>query len=135
MKPGSPPDQGLPPPLSPAATPPEVVAQADPEEEPGFARRYLLWSGRIGRLSFFLRFLCVSMGAAVVNAIPVHSYAAILCLLYFAVLYLLVVATAKRLHDLNVSHWFSFLIFIPFSVIVLSIIPGKDGWNNYGESP
>lgn len=44
-----------------------------------------------------------------------------------------------RLHDLNLSGWFSLLIFIPFITVIyciyIYVIPGTMGVNNFGIQP
>jgi uncharacterized membrane protein YhaH (DUF805 family) len=41
----------------------------------------------------------------------------------------------RRLHDFNLSGWFYLLTFIPFATLVLGLIPGDVGDNDYGPQP
>jgi len=42
--------------------------------------------------------------------------------------------TIQRCHDINVSGWFSLLVFIPFAVLLFWLMPGSRGLNKYGDA-
>jgi len=39
----------------------------------------------------------------------------------------------QRSHDINISGWFSLLIFVPFAFLVFWLAPGTQGDNRYGK--
>jgi uncharacterized membrane protein YhaH (DUF805 family) len=49
--------------------------------------------------------------------------------------YLTIVNAGKRLHDLNISAWFSFVVFIPLVPLFMLILCGTNGTNKYGAEP
>lgn len=53
-----------------------------------------------------------------------------LCAIYFSVCLVI-----RRLHDLGLSGWFSFLALLPGMEFVLMLIPGQKSKNNYGDIP
>lgn len=106
---------------------------------------YCLPAGRIGRFMFFIRTLAhcfsfVMLTILVVKTEQNNMLENLWC--GFAIIifvYLTIITTGKRLHDINISAIFSFLIFIPFfTPIVFSLLllwSGLDGRNKYGEKP
>lgn len=119
-----------------------------------FADYFLSWSGRIGRLQWWLGGLVQLMmlfaaGGCVVLArsgkdagAGVKSVAlmAIGILLLLLTLWFGIGLSVKRLHDHNKSGWWFFAYFIPiigfiWQVIECGLLRGSDGDNDYGPDP
>ena len=79
----------------------------------------------------------VLLAAPFVESVDRSSLGAALwmVMLFCLFVYLTVVNTAKRLHDLNVSAWFAPLVINPIGFIVLLVLSGTDGPNKYGSKP
>ena len=95
--------------------------------------------GRIGRGMWFLRNLAYLFGAGLLVA-PVWDKSSDGAALWGILLgctwiYLTIVNAGKRLHDLNVSARFSFLVFIPLVPLFMLILGGTKGPNKYGTEP
>ncbi len=113
-------------------------------------------NGRFGRLSFFAWLFIITIIFYVIFGItaaiftpsePMQSTAGLLggfpataiiifVILYIALLYLNIIFTIRRLHDMNKTGWLSLLLIIPlinlFFMLYLSIGKGTLGANNYG---
>lgn len=112
-----------------------------------FARKiirvFLSPAGRIGRLSFFLYSVFVLLFWTVllllfVEVLPDSAFPIVfLCLICIFMMYVAIVLTVKRLHDLNYSGWSILLSFIPilnlFIFICVFFVPGTEGKNKFGE--
>jgi uncharacterized membrane protein YhaH (DUF805 family) len=101
----------------------------------GFVANFLTFEGRIGRLSYFLRslFTIIIVGTAAAAIAPFNSE--ISAIVYCLLIYLLLANTGKRLHDMNSTHWLSVGIFIPLVGLILMLVPGDKGRNDYGDAP
>ena len=123
----------------------QLISRSDSVEKD----RLFSYKGRIGVLSFnaryfvslfamilcFLPMFAVSAGAENGEASGVSSvFGAIGLVLMLVPLYLLIVSTIKRLHDLNHPGWMMFLGLIPFVGVVWSLYyafyPAKKGVEN-----
>ena len=103
---------------------------------------YFMPRGRIGRISWLLRnitnimlysFLCIPAAEFIEG--PLHFIAELyFILLFLAYVYVSLVTCSKRLHDLNISGWFSIGVFIPLVPLLLLILSGTKGPNKYGNS-
>jgi uncharacterized membrane protein YhaH (DUF805 family) len=101
-------------------------------------------SGRFGRLSYIAWSIAVyflfniatmvfGVGVAALQEQTIAGGMAILLLvLSLAVLVVYFLFTIRRLHDINASGWWSILLIVPFVGLILMILPGTEGANNYG---
>lgn len=95
--------------------------------------------GRIGRLWFWLGILSSAVLFPVL-LISIESYAdnnrlleIVVIGLYFWITSCLLV---KRLHDMNASAWYLIIaLLIPLAGIVIGVIPGTVGSNDFGPDP
>lgn len=113
-------------------------------------RQQLLWlffgfNGRLGRQGFALAGLLLYL----MRLFPFYRimmspdeatasfWAGIFLLVAGLTLASHVALAAKRLHDMNVSGWFSILFVIGdiIAYLVLCVIPGTQGPNRYGDRP
>lgn len=117
--------------------PPLIQASASREIHPVAA--YFVPIGRIGRGMWFVRNLAHLFGVGLLAAPFVDSQGDGAALWMFLLgclwIYLTIVNAGKRLHDLNISAWFSFVIFIPLVPLFLLFLSGTNGPNNYGPRP
>lgn len=96
--------------------------------------------GRIGRLSYFLTGIFVSLASGILSfAIAPSSdggWIAFCIFILLPIIYISFAAAIKRLHDLGHSGWWSLLSFIPFINLGLGIyllfFKGMAGINKYG---
>jgi uncharacterized membrane protein YhaH (DUF805 family) len=119
-----------------------------------FANYVLSWSGRIGRLQWWLGGLVQAiMLLAVVASVALATSGndtgggvkrvalmAIAILLLLLTLWFGIGLSVKRLHDHNKSGWWFFAYFIPvlgfiWQVIECGLLRGSDGPNDYGPDP
>lgn len=98
---------------------------------------YFLPIGRIGRGNWFLRNLLHGLAIGIIASPFTDSENiiadTILASLGFLWLHLILITSAKRLHDLNVSAWFCWIVFIPFVPLFLLFLGGTKGSNKYGS--
>ena len=110
-----------------------------------------IWSfqGRIGRGTFWIRQLSLSLGGSAIVSFcgalqPAGEGAAVFCLLIFLVGTFLMgwiglAMSVKRWHDLNYSGWLVLLnltiVGIPFGLIMQGCVKGTAGPNQYGSDP
>jgi uncharacterized membrane protein YhaH (DUF805 family) len=104
-------------------------------------------AGRLRRRGYFCRIIGLYALALVVYALPGLLYAvevplavALLALAGFVVIfYLVVVQALLRLHDLNLSSWWSLILFLPVASYVLGagmqFVQGTVGPNRFGLDP
>jgi uncharacterized membrane protein YhaH (DUF805 family) len=104
-------------------------------------------AGRLRRRGYFLRIIGLYALAAVVYALPGLLYTvevplavALLALAGFVVIFYLVVVQAMlRLHDLNLSSWWSLILLLPVVSYVLGagmqFVQGTVGPNRFGLDP
>ena len=121
------------------APPPLVASHAPVSKEIHLAAAYFVPVGRIGRGIWFLRNLAHLFGVGLHAAPFADGYGEGKDIYMFMLLclwiYLTTVNTGKRLHDLNISAWFSILVFIPLIPLFLLILSGTKGSNKYGPEP
>ena len=125
----------------PAAVPPSVIG-ASPAEEHG------LYKGRIGRLGYLAAAVYVALyfiiaigigfigrGSRVMNIVAILMGVVGVV----AILLLSISLNVRRWHDIGQSGWLTLLSLIPavggIVFIVLLLIPGNDGPNQYGPRP
>ncbi|GAB3854652.1 hypothetical protein GCM10028822_24780 [Hymenobacter terrigena] len=104
-------------------------------------------AGRLRRRDYFFRLLALYALAVVVYALPgllyavqVPSFVALLALGGFVVIfYLILVQTLLRLHDLNLSSWWSLVMLLPIVSYILGgglqLVQGTVGPNRFGLDP
>jgi uncharacterized membrane protein YhaH (DUF805 family) len=98
---------------------------------------YFLPSGRIGRINWLMRntinstafFILIYLIALILP----EELGLILVIPYLCYLYVLLITSIKRLHDLNVTGWIVPIIFIPLVWLFLLILSGTIGSNKFGE--
>lgn len=100
-------------------------------------------SGRLRRRTYLGRSILLGIPAAIASAIVEDSYndAAIgwSAVIVIICSILIFIQFIKRLHDINLSGWYSLINFIPYLGIlfgfVVIFIDGSKGENNYGPDP
>jgi len=116
---------------------PEISQPAKPKKSmhPLFA--YFIPVGRIGRGAWFLRnFLNFFVFAMLLSPfVDLHTplanaWAGFLTVFW---IYITIVTAAKRLHDWNISAWFSPIIFVPFVPLLFLFIGSSKSQNIHGE--
>jgi uncharacterized membrane protein YhaH (DUF805 family) len=119
--------------------PPLVVNHAPVSKEIHPVAAYFIPVGRIGRGIWFLLNLAHLFGVGLLAAPFVDGYGEgrdlYMFILFCFWIYLTIVNAGKRLHDLNISAWFSFLVFIPLVPLFMLILSGTKGSNKYGPEP
>jgi uncharacterized membrane protein YhaH (DUF805 family) len=98
--------------------------------------RYFMPVGRIGRFIWLMRntinfFACLIL----INCLSIlpeelHFLIIIPILLY---IYIVIITSAKRFHDLNVTGWMAPIVFIPLVPLFLLILSGTKTGNRFGE--
>lgn len=90
-------------------------------------------------ISFILVCLFINMlvGEALKTSAGVDAVVAGFINLLFLLCYLWIflAQSAKRLHDIGLSGWFSILALIPLVTLILFIIDGQPRENKYGPDP
>ena len=98
---------------------------------------YFVPVGRIGRGKWFLFNLMNLFGIGLLAAPFVDSQSdgasAWMTFLGCLWIYLTIVNAGKRLHDLNISAWLSFVVIIPLVPLFLLILSGTKGPNQYSS--
>lgn len=107
---------------------------------------YFDLDGRIGRADYIIRIIIATIVLGVLSflnvmLIAVHQIPPIAValggIIVIASVIISIVLMAKRLHDLDKTGWLSLLIFVPvvgfILFVVLLVIPGTAGPNNYGQ--
>lgn len=135
---------------NPYQAPQSTIADADSDE---FGEvKIFSFRGRMGRLRYlgysfgfyFLSVLIISLVAGVLVGVqgggepgPAASLIPAAIMLAFTPLYFML--AIQRLHDVNLSGWFSLLMLVPFVnflvAIGLMVAPGTKGENGYGLQP
>lgn len=94
------------------------------------------FNGRISRSAFFGEILALNLvGYFILNLHQQEKnlfFAIIFLIIY---LFFLVKINVRRLHDFNVSGWYSIVTIIPGFSLILLFIPGNSYANTYGEKP
>ena len=100
---------------------------------------YFLPTGRIGRINWLMRNTINSIAfftsAYIFTLILPEELAFIILIPYLCYLYICLITSIKRLHDLNVTGWIVPIIFIPLVWLFLLILSGTRGGNKFGEKP
>jgi uncharacterized membrane protein YhaH (DUF805 family) len=102
--------------------------------------------GRVGRFTYFfytlvlpiLIFWVLAAVAGLLGKIGPTGEMMAYAVLFFAFLvsvFSIFQLAIKRCHDFNANGWLSLLILIPFTMLLLCLIPGNQGNNQYGEPP
>jgi len=107
--------------------------------------------GRLGRRGYWTLFS--TLIAISFTGLGLRQFAVVSTILTYGIFVPVVVALARRLHDLNLSGWWVFLIFAPalilgaahrmdltpygsilrlLTIIVMGLIPGTPGDNRFG---
>ena len=119
--------------------PPSVASRASVSNELHPVATYFVPVGRIGRGMWFLRNLAHLFGVGLLAAPFIDFYGEgrdiYMFMLFCLWIYLTTINAGKRFHDLNISAWFSFLVFIPFVPLFMLILSGTKGSNKYGLEP
>jgi uncharacterized membrane protein YhaH (DUF805 family) len=105
-------------------------------------RRYADFQGRSRRKEYWM-FSLLNLGIVFVCAMfsaGESSTAAVMLVLYLLLAVVPYLAlSVRRLHDIGVSGWLLLISIIPYvgglALFVLTIIPGKQGDNKYGQDP
>ena len=94
--------------------------------------------GRLNRMSYFLRMLCV-LPAALVGSAMCGSVPAVGLPLFVAAVGVNALQAVKRFHDLGQSGWLFLLLLVPVVNVCVGLWllfgPGTDGANMYGQKP
>jgi uncharacterized membrane protein YhaH (DUF805 family) len=126
-----------PPPLPKNLDQEQIISNAKLHEENKTPiPKYFMPIGRINGSIFFFRniinFLCFSLITALINLLP--ESLRILVIIPLALwIYLVIITSAKRCHDWNITGWLSPLVFIPFIPLLFWLIPGNKYSNRFGE--
>lgn len=104
---------------------------------------FFSFEGRLRRSGYFLRAILLGIPAAILYALIEETYDSELVLFYgllvFVLGFLIWMQYVKRLHDINLSGWWSLLNFIPFVGSIFSFIvifiDSSRGPNKYGLDP
>lgn len=97
------------------------------------------WSskGRIGRATFFKRIFSIFALIILLSIFHKNNFGAVMLFITFIIGYIgLTIQSIKRLHDLNMSGWWSIANFLPYFnilfLILISLLPGNANDNKYG---
>ena len=97
--------------------------------------KYADFNGRAKRPEYWLFFLFLSLGYAVLQFVNIYIY----LVFVFATIVPNYAAGARRLHDINKSGWLQLIWIIPILgwiyLIYLLAQPGDAGDNQYGSPP
>ena len=101
---------------------------------------YAYFNGRASRQEYWMFNLFIFIFTIVVGFIDVFLSLGFLSLLYLlAILIPGLAVLVRRLHDVNKSGWWFFIIFIPIIgaiwMLILLCTDGNPGENSYGPSP
>jgi uncharacterized membrane protein YhaH (DUF805 family) len=110
--------------------------------EPSKASAGSIWSyeGRSSRTDYFVVLLSTSVLGAIAGTIMVKGGALgfFSGLFFAAVLWISMCASARRLHDVGHSGWWSLITLVPGANFLLGLYvlfaPGQDGDNEFGQS-
>lgn len=101
-----------------------------------------LYSGRINRASYFLSLLAISIFMGLAQSLQSDQKAIIIIVLnlaMFVLFYLTISIWVRRLHDIDMSGWWAFVIFAPvINILFYLVLLFKEGAlkkNQYGSKP
>lgn len=111
-----------------------------------FKDEYFITEGRLNRWAYFIKSLKLTLWLILFGSIAVIIGMFILSLGWLAFLVVIALATVaqwmvliRRLHDLNLSGWWSLLYLVPYVDIIFCLYvlfaKGTDGPNRFGEDP
>jgi len=101
----------------------------------GFVAEFLSFSGRIGRVRWFVRNILMALVIGVLAAMAKPVSEELVGLLYCLLVYLALVNAAKRLHDFDAPGWLCPIALIPIVCLILLFKGGTYGTNKYGDEP
>ena len=100
------------------------------------------YKGRYNRARWWFHLLCFGVSVLIGAGVAEISEAllVIFALPLLLIMYSLIPATVKRLHDTNNSGWWGLICIIPligevYALVVFGCLPGTVGENRYGEPP
>ncbi len=121
---------------------------ASPDAAPPAAPRFFSLSDRVGRVRYFTYILGALTGCGLLliliyiaayllpaglgKLVSVTSYIMIKSVVFPLIVF---VMSIRRLHDFDLSGWWSLLVLIPLVPIVLVFIPGRKEANRFGPAP
>ena len=104
--------------------------------------RYVDFQSRTSRPGFwwvFLYQLVVYVIIAALSAVSAGLGAVLITLWGLAHIVPSIAITVRRLHDSGKTGWLALIWFVPFVgwliVLVMMVLPGDDGTNNWGDKP
>jgi uncharacterized membrane protein YhaH (DUF805 family) len=110
----------------------------------------LSFEGRIGRKTWWLASLALTVVLLVVQLIPIGLAfvsetmamvgGAVALVLGLAICFCLLALQAKRWHDVDKSAWWILINFVPvvgglYALVMLGFVKGSDGLNQFGADP
>ena len=114
---------------------PDFAVRAPVSEELHPVAAYFVPFGRIRRGMWFLRNLAHGFGLVLIAGLTGTDGSFIFLPALCLWIYLTIVNAGKRLHDCNISAWFSFLVFLPPMPLVMLLWRSTKGLNKYGPEP
>ena len=126
---------------NPYATPNAPVGDVFANEVKGDINIFTA-KGRIGRVRYFYYSMLIGfVGMAAIllammllNISPVIG-GILIAAIYIAMIVLGFFLAIQRCHDLNISGWWSLLLFVPLAPLYFYFAPGTKGANQYGAEP
>ena len=115
----------------------------EPDDEEFVQPKVFSFGGRIGRLRYLayitglylvmIPLMAVAFGIMSLGEGASVFAGALVFVSYLGLLFFFVVWTVRRINDINMSGWFTFIfVFVSF---ILWFIPGTKGANNFGAQP
>lgn len=100
------------------------------------------FAGRMNRTTYLLVILTLGLAAVVLRRPDVSHYldtnsgaAGLAAAGGIVLIVWQIAASARRLHDVNVTGWYAVLVALPGVQLLLLIWPGTKGDNRYGTEP
>ncbi|HIP81323.1 MAG TPA: DUF805 domain-containing protein [Leucothrix mucor] len=126
---------------NPYATPNAKVGYIQQEEDFGNIK-VMTSKGRMGRLRFFFYNMLVGLIGMLLIGVGSLGFAVspvlggiIVAVIYIAIIFISILLTIQRCHDLNKSGWWALLLLVPFAVFYFYFFPGTKGSNQFGLMP
>ena len=124
-------------------------AALNTNQEVYYEPKILSWSGRIGRLRYFVylmsMYFLVGIVVGLASSLMFSSQAVqplffgLVFIIYIAAFVFLISIAKRRLNDFNASGWLCLLYIVPvvnfILLLVLLFMPGDKTSNNYGPMP
>lgn len=127
---------------------PEALSAASPPTEASPLPRFFSLSDRVGRVRYFtyivgaltacgfllvLIYIAASLlPVGLGKVVSVTSYVMIKNVIFPLIVFIM---SIRRLHDFDLSGWWSLLVLIPLAPLVLVVLPGKKETNRFGPVP